>query len=448
MLTDFIYSPYFYYSNLIVFLFFAGLVYQFSSDLIHRQRNSSFLVEFLSTEKLLFGNWGAGVRLKLSSDLFLLAAGALSFTAYFLNSLIREAWPGPIRFLSLCFQHLFFFLLFIKIIFATKYSGWQLSFAFVSFFILRWTFFNSHYYWFMVGVLFVYAAKGCDLRRALRACLYTSGISMLAVALLAIFHLIPDGTILHFDGRLRYSFGYGWPNLTGAYLLGIAVMYVCYRGLKSLKWFDFCILAAAALFCNFGPDSRAATLCLAALVCALLVAKFFPVIFRLSFFRILFSLVPTIFVGISIAASAFFNDDNSIMRFLNGLFSGRIALGNIAFNTCPIKIAGQSLVPYESVVIDNVYLFLLFSFGPVVLVMFTAGLSCLLWKLLKGEHITEAICVLVFLLHGLMEHHIIWPCVNVTLWLMAGVVFFTKASQFPDFSDEHSSKAYCKTAIK
>ena len=31
-------------------------------------------------------------------------------------------------------------------------------------------------------------------------------------------------------------------------------MYVCLRGIKRLKWFDFALLAAVTLLCNFGPE--------------------------------------------------------------------------------------------------------------------------------------------------------------------------------------------------
>lgn len=126
-----------------------------------------------------------------------------------------------------------------------------------------------------MALFYMLAAKDAPLRRTLKAGLVTSCASFLAVVLASSAGWIGTLSELWDDGRMRNSFGYGWYNLTGVIVLALCLMYVCLRQVRNLKWFDFIVLAAALVFCNEGPASRAAVVCLALLIALTLLLRFY-----------------------------------------------------------------------------------------------------------------------------------------------------------------------------
>ena len=130
--------------------------------------------------------------------------------------------------------------------------------------------------------------------------------------------------------------------------------------------------------------------------------------------------------------------DNALLEKLNGLFTGRLYLGHEALLKLTARIAGQA--DLQGAIIDNLYLGWWFSGGPVASLLVWAGFAFLLWKLLKNGRITESVCCLAFLAHGFMEPHLMWPCVNVTVWLLAGVVYLVPDGRFPSFAPVPSKK--------
>ena len=229
----------------------------------------------LSDEVFLFGGWGGDVRTAVGGWMFLLSVVLLQFDMFFMNSLVRELdlpWYG---FLASWLNIAYSMLLILKIVLFTRYSGRQLVAAYCFFFVFRWVYLNNHQYWFAMVLFYMLAAKDAPLRRTLKAGLVTSCASFLAVAVASSAGWIGTLSELWDDGRMRNSFGYGWYNLTGVIVLALCLMYVCLRQVRNLKWFDFIVLAAALVFCNEGPASRAAVVCLALLIALTLLLRFF-----------------------------------------------------------------------------------------------------------------------------------------------------------------------------
>ncbi len=409
------------------------------SALLAFQRAGSFaggIRRFWGAEELLFGGWAPRPRLAAGPGLFVIAAALLQFGVFFGNSLIREVWPGMIAAMALVIDHLYGAALVCKLLLASRYSGKQLAVAWPVFFVLRWVFMNNHNKWFMLGVLFLLAAKDVPLRRPLKVCLAVGAASLAVVMTGAALGWIP--TLLLEGGRPRNSFGYGWPNLLGAFLLGAAVMYVCWRRAERLKWYDFVLLGAVTVFCDRGPDSRGGTVCLALLLAGMLAARFLPRIFGPALVRGLLAACPFLAFGASYWMHWAYTPDNALLETLNGLFTGRLYLGHEALLKLTPRIAGQA--DLQGAIIDNLYLGWWFSGGPVASLLVWAGFAFLLWKLLKNGRITESVCCLAFLAHGFMEPHLMWPCVNVTVWLLAGVVYLVPDGRFPSFAPVPSKK--------
>lgn len=418
------------YVNVAVLGLFVGCLW-YAWQTVHGPKAAPWfsLGQQLATQRTLFGDWLGGGRLALGPWLFTAAAVLYQFEIFFMNSLYQQRIPWLFEYGTMVLDHLLALCLLAKILLCTRYNGRQLAVAFGVLFVIRWVFMNNHIKWMMWALLFVLAAREVPLRRTLKAVFAVALGSVSVVAVSSLVGVIDTVQELG-TGRYRNSFGYGWYNFFGACLLGLAVMYVCLRGVKRLKWFDFVLLAALILLCNFGPDSRAATMCLALLAAALLVVRIWPVVLRPLAVRILLAAAPLLAFAASMVLALVWDPDNRLLVMLDGLFSTRISLGWSALSTMPFAIAGQ--MPAEGMLVDNAYLNYWLLAGPVASALIWGGFALLTWRLLKAGHATEAICCLVMLCHGTMEGHVLWACVNVTIWLLCGVVFWPERQ--PSFS--------------
>lgn len=389
----------------------------------------------LSDEVFLFGGWGGDVRAAVGGWMFLLSVVLLQFDMFFMNSLVRELdlpWYG---FLASWLNIAYSMLLILKIVLFTRYSGRQLAAAYCFFFVFRWVYLNNHQYWFAMVLFYMLAAKDAPLRRTLKAGLVTGCASFLAVALASSAGWIGTLSELWDDGRMRNSFGYGWYNLTGVIVLALCLMYVCLRQVRNLKWFDFVVLAAALVFCNEGPASRAAVVCLALLIALTLLLRFVPGIARPVWVRALVSAAPVLALAASLLGSWLYTPDNALLVKLNDIFTGRLYLANKALSETSLAIAGQGLWDADYIV-DNCFANLWIYAGPVASVLLWGAMAALLWRLMKKGAVTESACLVVMLAHGFMENHVIWPCVNVCLWLMPCVLFLLPKERVGDFAPD------------
>ncbi len=391
----------------------------------------------LTSERFLFGDWAAEKRHAIGGWLFLAAVVLLQFDMFFMNSLVREKGYAWHSFLAPKLEVIYFVAIVLKLVFFTRYSGWQLGVGWCFFFVSRWVFINNHNFWMIVGILFALAAKDAPLRRTLKAGLAVSTASFFAVVLGAVAGIIDTMQLedLQVSGRVRDSFGYGWFNLTGAILLGLCVMYLCWRQVKNLKWFDFVLLAAALVFCDQGPDSRAATVCIALLLVLAVILRLFPALARPAWVRVLVSAAPAAAFAFSLLGGLFYSAGSKLWTRLDALFTGRLSFANEALTQAPVAIAGQQLLDKDFLV-DNLYVALWIYGGPVMSLLLWGAVTLLLWKLMKKGAVTESACLVVMLAHAFMEGHFIWPCINVCLWLLPCVLYLLPSERTPSFAPE------------
>ncbi len=430
---NFLVDPIYMQVDLLLILWTLGIAVNGVGLLVQKRNLKSAATAFWNEENFLFGSWAEKKRLAIGSRLFLLAAILLQIQTFFLMSSAKENWPFLFQALQSIVGHVLGVCLILKIVFFGKYSGKQLFVAWPAFFVFRWTFVNNHLYWFAIGTLFLFAAKEIQLKQTLKACLIAGAISMMTVFVGVATKVIPVGWFETAPGCIRPGIGYGWPNMLGAYLLALAVMYSCWRGVKQFRWFDFAILVSLEVLCAMGPRSKGAAVALLLLIVGLAVAKWLPALFANKPVKILIATVPVMALGVSYWMSAAYTPENAVLSKMNNLFTGRIYLGNTALRELSVRIAGQR-IPAEYVV-DNVYLMVLIAAGPIASIFLWGANSKLLWKLSQSGHTTEIICVLAFLAHGFMEGHILWPSVNVLIWLLAGVFYRSKTEEFPTFAE-------------
>lgn len=379
-------------------------------------------------EHLLFGSWGESRRLRWGQYAFCLGLVLYEFTVVFCNSMAREHWPWLQAQLAPVLDTVMYLAFFGKILLGTRYNWRSLGLAGALYFIARWVYFNGQNIWFLGLAVVLLAAKDVPLRRAMKAFL---GCGVPTLALVEILHfagLIAPGTTSERDGSFRLMFGYGHPNTFGGIVFGLVLAWVLLRRAK-LCWGEIAAVAAVGIFLQVGPASRSAALCtllLAVLLAGARLVKSRPV-GRLGAFLVA-ALVP-LEVGVSLILPLFVvkvgpwaNDIGPAwLKRLDDLLTCRISLSWAAYRVFDIKIAGQMLTDWP--VLDNIFVYLLFQFGPVMLALAAILLMAALYGHARCGRWQEVTCLIAMLLYGYMETQVLHITSNPAALLLCGAIF-------------------------
>ena len=379
-------------------------------------------------EHLLFGAWGAPWRLRAGQAAFCLALALYEFTVVFGSSMAREHWPWLQTQLSPVLDAVLYTLLLAKILLGTRYTWRSLGVAGALYFIARWVYFNGQNIWFLGLAVVLLAAKDVPLPRAMKAFLAAGLPSLAAVEILHFAGVLAPGATSERDGSFRLLFGYGHPNTFGGIVFGMVLAWVLLRTAK-LHWAELAGIAAVAVFLLVGPASRSAALCMLLLAVLLAAAKvrrarpagrgaaaacaaLVPLAGAVSL------ILPLFIVKIGPWAS---DVGPAWLGRLDGLLTCRISLAWAAYRVLPIKIAGQMLPEWP--VLDNIFVYLLYQFGPVLLVLAAALWAAALYGYARRGGWQQVACLVAVLCYGYMETQILHITSDPAALLLCGAVF-------------------------
>lgn len=379
-------------------------------------------------EHLLFGSWGEARRLRFGQYAFCLGLVLYEFTVVFCNSMAREQWPWLQAQLSPVLDTVMYLAFFAKILLGTRYNWRSLGVAGALYFIARWVYFNGQNIWFLGLAVVLLAAKDVPLRRAMKAFL---GCGVPTLALVEILHfagIVAPGATSERDGSFRLMFGYGHPNTFGGIVFGLVLAWVLLRQAK-LCWLEIAAVAAVGVFLQVGPASRSAALCtllLAVLLAGARLAKSRPA-GKLGA-SLVAALVP-LEVGVSLILPLFVVKigpwANEIgpawLKRLDDLLTCRISLSWAAYRMYDIKIAGQMLMDWP--VLDNIFAYLLYQFGPVMLALVVILLMAALYGHARCGRWQEVACLIAVLLYGYMETQVLHITSDPAALLLCGAIF-------------------------
>ena len=379
-------------------------------------------------EHLLFGGWGAGWRLRAGQAAFCLGLALYEFTVVFCNSMAREQWPWLQQQLSPVLDTLMYLAFFAKILLGTRYTWRSLGTAGALYFIARWVYFNGQNIWFLGLAVVLLAAKDVPLGRAMKAVLACGLPTLALVEVLHFAGIVAPGATSERDGSFRLMFGYGHPNTFGGIVFGLLLAWVLLRRAR-LRWLEILAVGGVAVFLYVWPASRSAALCAALLALLLAVAKVLgsrsagpkaaalvaaPVPLVLAF-----SLILPLFV---VKVGPWSNDVGPAwLERLDSLLTCRISLSWAAYRVLDIKIAGQMLPEWP--VLDNIFVYLLYQFGPVLLVLAVVLLTLALYGHARLGRWQEVACLLVVLFYGYMETQVLHITSDPAALLLCGVIF-------------------------
>lgn len=419
--------PLFGFANgLLAFLALAAVL-DFLPVLRHRRAPAVWWGE----ERLLFTTRYASVRQKYGAWAFLLGVMVYEFIVVFNNSMARENWPWLQTRVSPVLDWVMYLCFGFKILLGTKYNGRSMVCAGLLYFVARWVYFNGQNIWWLGLCVALLAAKDVPLRRVMKAFLACGVPTLALVELLHFAGIIAPDAASERDGSYRLMFGYGHPNTFGGVMFGLLLAWVLLRRAR-LTWPELAGVAAVGVFLMVGPKSRSAALCTFLLVFLLALAKLrtrrglhpgsrplaalcaatVPVLAAVSY------ILPLFVVKIGPWA----NDIGpGWLKKLDDLLTCRISLAWAAYRVFDIKIAGQMLPDWPA--LDNIFVYLLYLTGPVMVVLVCALMMTALYGYARRGQWQAVACLLVILAYGYMESQVTHLTSDPALLLLCGAVF-------------------------
>ena len=432
----------FLFANLLLLALFAGGV----CSLLPVLRRRLTLHDWWEQEFFLFCSHFSAQRQKIGRCSFFLGLAIYEFIVTFCYSNAYLTWPSLnpalanilYAVIALCFS--------VKILLGTKYSGKSLLFAGLLYFIARWVFFNGQNIWWIWLCAALLAAKDVDICHSMKPFLLVGISCVLCTAVLSFAGIIPITP--DFSNRGCHPFCYGQHNTFGGILLGLALAWVITRG-KRLRYYDALGLGVLGSFVLFYIRSRSAGISILLLAVFVLISV---LLFSRNCLRgcrivsVLSAVTLPLTVFLSFWLSYLFNymDDpafpQSILAFvgrLDSLFTGRLWLAFMAMQTYPVKIAGYLLTgdfPY----IDNLYVFLFYSVGPIMFLLVCALATYALYRYARMGNWVALSCLLVLVAYGFMENQVLHLTSAPADLLLTGVIFalpYDRWNHDPDNSE-------------
>ena len=323
-------------------------------------------------------------------------------------------------------------LLLAKCVFLTRYetkAQWGLLAA-----VIGYTGFAALYgddHWFLLAALVGLGAKDVNLRQAVKVFLAVTAAGLVLVQLL---HYTTPLVPFKYYCR-NWDYGYGHYNGYGARLIGVFFAWGWLRWPR-LRWYDWAGLTALLLYTMFVPICRGAGGAMILLLLLFALQKLLPRFFESRIYHGLLLAVYPLLTVFSVLAGYFFDpmvpDQTPILKKIDRLFSGRFEIWHNVFWETPLSLLGG--VPTdgdEHHSIDNMYLALPMNKGLLGAILVAAVFLILLWRLCRGHHTGELLCMTALLAYLLMENKVFLVATNPFLMLLPCVFFTAKDRALP-----------------
>lgn len=281
-------------------------------------------------------------------------------------------------------------------------------------------------------VLMVLASKNIDFDKIVKFDFWIKSILVVIVVLLYFLGFSDDIGMIYRNNSIRYSLGFGHPNILGITIASIVIEYV-YLKQKNLKKRYLFPLLIGLMVVSLVTDSRG-SLFLIILVFLLILLKkiLFSIIYNKNI-KIIVKNSFLIFTLISFFMTFLYSKNLKLGIILNDIFSNRLYYANTFLNYYDFTPFGQTLIftgasaveLYGSYtqILDNCFIYILLRFG-----FSTFFMLCYLFnnafKIAYDRKNTMLIWILLFfIIYGLMEKYPTVIFYNVFLLYFSNVIY-------------------------
>lgn len=194
---------------------------------------------------------------------------------------------------------------------------------------------------------FIIGAKGINFRDIIWWYFYLTAVLVMIVMVSSLVGIIPD-LIYHSSLRpTRYSLGMLYPSVIAAHYLFLALAY-CYLRFGKLNIIDYLLILLGDCVCMLLTNTKldfAATL---VIIPVMIIAQ--RAFYGKKLSRIIAAfwwMAVPVSTTIMIFLSYFYSSSNHILKKIDSLLSGRLALGYRAFNKYDVNLFGRTIVEHS-----------------------------------------------------------------------------------------------------
>ncbi|MCI5871191.1 polysaccharide polymerase [Streptococcus sp.] len=307
----------------------------------------------------------------------------------------------------------------------------------------------KHPYLFVYILLFI-GLYGADIERILKIYIISVGSVVGLTFVLSLLGVIPNLVFIQYRGVeqvRRISFGSVYPTdfASHCFYLYTAASYL-YR--QKHIWirtiFGFVLSAFIVIFCN----ARLNAMSILTIDLIFLWYYFKPEFKPTKFLSLLYPIAATFIYSVSET----FDNGIEWYRQLNTLFSNRLYLGKLAFETYDIKLFGDPTVRFvgfggntdatsiEYNYVDSSYLKLMFMYGVVFVAMIVLYLTMKSFALHTSKNYLLFTIVVFIAINCTFEAFIISPAYNIFFYVLLGTSLYDKSRSHSSGVDEILSR--------
>lgn len=370
-------------------------------------------------------------KIKTSSGtiIFSIMYIAMALSSFCFNSTIFEYIPF---WLVAYVPHIIFYTLgVIKIAFIDKHDKKEWLIISIGFLLSIIMLIASNH---EVAILFfyfgVFAAKDIDFNQFLKY-FFSIILSVFVInTTLAFLGIIPDLVY----GK-RHSFGISYPTDFAAYIFYLFLIYSCLIKRHNIVYI-LIGLCLAFFVLHFSVARLDFGMILITLIC-FVVNDYFKQFYTIKPIKTLIIYSSVILCFIAFTLSLAYSSDNSILEFINNLFSGRFYLSNKAFEILPISLFGTPFSMYgfggmnpllatnEYFFLDILYIQLFFRYGIIGFTIIIGSLFFSEVEAYKENNIIIVIAFLMLAITSFVDHHLIELSYN-PFYAYTGVMFYKR----------------------
>lgn len=306
--------------------------------------------------------------------------------------------------------------------------------------VVTFVFMMSHYvsgYDFLVDLLIlILGAYRVNFRNILKT--YIAVWSVLLVVTIVGAMTGAAENLVYYQGesgeRVRMALGICYPTDLAAYVAFLMFTYVCVRD-EYITYLEIGMMAALAGAVYYITDARTDFILMLLLVFVMLIAKKYKKKLEnyrpMKFAQKIIVIVPTMICVLIWLMTIIYRGENKILSKIDSVLSGRLWLGQRAFNDYGISLFGQYVHEkgaggstewdWTYYFIDSSYISIGIKYGIVFLLLVLIGATIILKKNIWLENYMISIVFVFVLFQSVIEHHFIQYWYNPFL-----VLYFSK----------------------
>lgn len=282
---------------------------------------------------------------------------------------------------------------------------------------------------FVYSILLLVLASNIYVEKIAKAYLWVTVVSTAVVMLLSFVGV--SQLAMSAKGQIVYCFGFTTANTFAIITLKILLAVIC-AYYDKIRFRHILLLAMLCFLINCITASRTSFYASIVAIVLLLYAKYYRISFESKMSMVIISILPFIFVGLSILASSWYRNGAALGVLFNTLLSNRLYYANYYLQKYNFTIFGNTLETVSSYTartlnvgwlgLDNSYLYAILGYGAIICIIIMILYCCgarTAWAEKKKGLI---IAIIVFGIYGVTENG--WSNCWLNFTWFASTTFF------------------------